>query len=316
MPPPQFQGQKILITGASGFIGSHLCSRLIGSGAEVHVVSRIRRFGNDGGLIRWHGDMADTATVRTLFKTIKPDVIFHLAGHVAGSRNLDVVMPTFQSNLMSTVNILTSASEVGCRRIVLPGSLEEPEAGDLETVPSSPYAAAKWAGGAYARMFHKLYGLPVVILRIFMVYGPAQKDLNKLVPYVTLSLLRGESPKLTSGRRPVDWVYVEDVVEGLVASSRKSDIEGLTVDLGSGTLVSVREVAERIAFFTGSGAQLLFGALPDRDMEQVRAADIAGACAKLGWHPRTSLEEGLEKTVEWYRKHLYEKDSEVWKCSG
>ncbi len=145
-----------------------------------------------------------------------------------------MILPTFHSNLASTVNLLTMAAETGCRRVVLTGSLAEPDPKNGELFPSAPYAAAKWASSGYARMFHALYQFPVVIARVFMVYGPAQQDLTKLIPYVTLSLLRGETPKITSGDRLVDWVYVSDVVEGFVALGQAPGIDGETLDLGSG----------------------------------------------------------------------------------
>ncbi len=122
---------SVLVTGASGFIGSHLVRRVAASGsAEVHAVSRFDGPKDEGDARWWRGDLTDLATVRSLITAIKPAVIFHLASHVAGDRRLDHVMPTFRANLMSTVNLLTVAAEVGCRRIVLSGSMEEPAAGD------------------------------------------------------------------------------------------------------------------------------------------------------------------------------------------
>jgi len=304
--PYRLPGQKILVTGASGFIGSHLCRRLCRGGMEVHAISRTKPANPEKGVHWWHGDLAEIATVQDLLAAVKPEVIFHLAGHVVGARDLDAVMSTFRSNLMSTVNLLTVAGQIGCRRIVITGSLEEPEQGDPEAVPSSPYAAAKWAGSAYARMFHALYKLPVVILRVFMVYGPAQRDLRKLIPYVILSLLRGEAPKLTSGQRPVDWIYVEDVVEGLLAAAQAADVDGRTIDIGSGELVPIRTVVEQLVRLIDPQLKPLFGALPERPLEQVRVANIARAHAMMGWKPITPLEEGLKHTVEWYKRRLKE----------
>ena len=151
---------------------------------------------------------------------VRPDWIFHLASHVTGARDLAVVLPTFHGNLTTTVNLLTAATEVGCQRLVLVGSLEEPELGTAEAVPASPYAASKWAASGYARFFHANYETPVAVARLFMVYGPEQEDSRKLVPYVTLSFLRGEAPRLTSGARQIDWIYVDDAVAGLLAVAR------------------------------------------------------------------------------------------------
>jgi UDP-glucose 4-epimerase len=301
-----FSGRKLLITGASGFIGSHLRHRLRRGDVEVHAVSRTERYSVEDGVRWWQGELAELTVVRELLTAVKPDVIFHLASHVVGARGLDIVAPTFRNNLMSTVNLLIAASEVSCRRIVLTGSLEEPERGDPEAVPCSPYAAAKWASSAYARMFHALYQLPVVILRVFMVYGPAQQDLRKLIPYVILSLLRGEAPKLTSGQRPVDWIYVDDVVDGLLAAAQAPAAEGCTIDLGSGVLVSVRAVVQQIVNIVGSSVEPVFGVVPDRPLEQVRAANPTDTVAKLGWSPTIALEEGLKRTVDWYTQQFRE----------
>jgi nucleoside-diphosphate-sugar epimerase len=297
---------KALVTGASGFIGSHLCRRLGHEQAEVHAISRTKAAGKRDGIQWWQGDVADEAKVRELVSAIKPDVIFHLAGQVVGARDLEQVTPTFRSNLMSAVNLLGAASEVGCRRVILTGSMEEPAQDERSPVPCSPYAAAKWAASGYGRMFHALYGLDVVILRVFMVYGPGQGDVRKLVPYVTLSLLRGESPKLSSGQREVDWIHVDDVVEGFLAAARANGVAGQTVDIGSGKLVPIRSVVEHLGRLVNPEIKLGFGAVPDRPLEQVRVADPSRTQAAIGWQPTVSLEKGLKQTVDWYARRLKE----------
>lgn len=246
-------------------------------------------------------DLSDTETTRGLFAAIKPEIIFHLASHVSGNREVDAVMPTFKGNLLSTVNLLMAADEIGCGRIILAGSMEESRSGDCQTIPQSPYAAAKLASSAYGRMFFRLYHTPVVIAHIFMVYGPAQIDLNKVIPYVILSLLRQESPKLSSGRRQVDWIYVDDVVGGLIAMATAPDIEGKTIDVGSGVLVPIHTVMKRISDIIGPTVDIQFGALPDRPMEQVRIADIDDTYSRIGWKPETSLDLGLARTVDFYK---------------
>jgi nucleoside-diphosphate-sugar epimerase len=233
---------------------------------------------------------------------VRPDVIVHLAGYVSGARELEAVMPAFRDNLLATVNVLTAASRAGTGRIVLAGSMEEPRADETGAVPGSPYAISKWAASGYARMFHALYGLPVVVLRIFMTYGPAQRDVRKVIPYVILSALRGEAPALASGARPVDWVYVEDVVEAIEAACGATGAAGRSLDVGSGSLVTIREVVERIVRTIDPSLNPRFGALADRPLERPQAADTASTRAAIGWAPRTSLEDGLAKTVAWYRE--------------
>ncbi|MBW4665604.1 MAG: NAD-dependent epimerase/dehydratase family protein [Chroococcus sp. CMT-3BRIN-NPC107] len=292
----------VLVTGASGFIGEHLCARLHNIGAEVHGISRSEQ-PSTNVLRWWQGNGASLEDMRRILTTVKPDVIFHLASYVSGDRSLKAVLPTLYSNLISTVNLLTLVAEMGCRRVVVAGSLEEPELGELP-IACSPYAAAKWSASVYTRMFYQLYQVPVVGAQLFMVYGPAQKDLNKLIPYVTLSLLRGETPKLSSGKRQVDWIYVGDIVDGLMAAAQKVGIEGENFELGSSKLTPVSTVVYHLNQLIDPNIRPLFGALNDRPMEQVRTANIASAIARLGWHPQTSLEEGLAKTVNWYASQL------------
>lgn len=295
-----------MVTGASGFIGTHLCRRLVDAGAEVHALSRRPPSGDRSPLNWWEGDVAEIELVRTLFRKIRPETIYHLASHVMGAPDLHHVLPTFRANLQSSVNLLTAAAETGCKRLVMTGSLAEPEPSRGEMFPVAPYAAAKWASSGYARMFHALYGVPAVLARVFMVYGPAQKDLSKLIPYVILSLLQGKSPAISSGERLVDWIYVDDVVEAYLALAGASGIEGQTVEIGSGKLVSIREIVGQVAHLVGRGIGPTFGALADRPMEPVRIADVAQTRERIGWSPKTQLTEGLSRTVEWYKEHLGE----------
>ena len=295
---------KALVTGASGFIGRRLCRRLAAAGFEVHGLSRRARPENLAVASWRQGDLADIETARGALHELRPDWIFHLASCVTGERDLALVLPTFHGNLTTTVNLLAAATEVGCQRLVLAGSLEEPEASETEPVPPSPYAAAKWAASGYARFFYANYDTPVVVARLFMVYGPGQEDLGKLVPYVTLSFLRGEAPRLTGGFRHVDWIYVDDAVAGLLAVARAPNLEGTAVDLGSGRLTTIRDVVKQLARATEASVEPLFAALPDRPQERVRVADAADSEARTGWRAQTELERGLELTVDWYRREL------------
>ena len=296
-------GERVLVTGASGFIGGHLARRLVDAGNSVHATSRTPRGSEEG--IDWHAlDLGDGGEVSRLVREVRPHRIFHLASHVAGARDRSLVLPTFHANLASTVYLLEAAAEVGCERFVQVGSLEEPDGDGPVEPPSSPYAAAKAAASAYGRMFHQLYDTPVVLARLFMVYGPAQPDVRKLIPYLVLCLLRGEEPKLSSGLRPVDWIYVHDVVEGLVRCGTAEGLAGRRVDLGSGELVTIRDVVKTLYRQLAPFSEPPWGTLPDRPFEQVRKADIEQTEALLGWTPRFGLEEGLAATADWYGREL------------
>jgi UDP-glucose 4-epimerase len=303
---------RALVTGASGFIGSALCRRLIASGIEVHAASRtppvdvrhIEKDGSDVGrapMIRWwKADLVDLEAARSLIRDIRPDATFHLASLVTGSRSLEMILPIFQNNFLTAFNLLMASAENGAGRIVLAGSLEEPD--EVDSVPCSPYAAAKWSASGYARMLHALYQIPVVIAKIFMVYGPGQSDHTKLIPYVITSLLRGEAPKLSSGVRLVDWIYIDDVVEGLIRCAEAPGIDGRTVELGSGEMLSIREVVQQLSELVPSAGHPQFGSQPDRPLERVKKADIAESYKLISWRPSTPLREGLAHTVEWYKK--------------
>ncbi len=290
---------RVLVTGASGFLGTELVAALAGGGALVEAVSRRARTSGQARVRWWQADLSRAEEVERLFASAEPEVVFHLASLVSGRRDLELVAPTFEANLMTTVNLLTAATARRCRRVVLAGSMEEPDVAAGEA-PGSPYAVAKGAASLYARFFRALYETPVVSARIFMVYGPGQLDRTKVVPYAVLQALAGEPARLTSGARPVDWVYVGDVVEGLIRLAEAPGIEGETFDLGSGELVTVREMVGRIANALGAPAPEL-GALPDRPLEPTRRARVERTTARLGWRPRVSLDEGLHRTIVWYR---------------
>lgn len=295
---PVSAGTRVLITGGSGFIGAHLCRRLIAQGHEVHATSRGGHARCGAGPIWWRADLANIDDAERIFASVKPAIVYHLAGMTGASPDLHLVLPTYHSLATSTVNVLTQATQQGCRRIVLAGSLNEPVASGAP-IPGSPYAAAKWIGSSYGRMFHSLYGAPVVNLRPFMTFGPGQ-DPGKLVPSVILSLLAGVSPRLTSGSVRGDWVFIHDVVDAFVAAASCPGIEGQTLDLGTGALNSIRSIVETAAKIMDSATPLLFGAIPDRPIEQVIAADTGPATERLGWRATTSLEDGLRATAIWY----------------
>jgi nucleoside-diphosphate-sugar epimerase len=287
-----------LVTGAAGFIGSHLIRRLPTLGTQVHAVSRRPQRARAGET--WHvADLSDAEATTRLFRSVRPSLLFHLASEVTGSRGDEVVRPTLESNLIGTVNVLAAAKEFAVKT-VLTGSIEEPRPGNGQAPPSSAYAMAKWAATGYADLYHRLWGLPVTVLRPSMVYGPDQPDTSKLVPYVTLCLLRGQRPNLTKGSKLADWIYVDDVVDAFVSAGESDEAIGHAVDIGTGVSTSARHVVEKLHHIIGAGEAPEFGTVPDRTHDIPQVGDIEPAAAKLGWQPATSLDEGLRRTVNWY----------------
>ena len=297
-----FHGRGALVTGGLGFIGSALAIRLKRAGAEVHTVSRRPLEGLGQGR-HWRADLSDTDAVVRLVHGIRPHFVFHLASHVMGAPDLHHALPTFQSNLQTTVNLLAALAKVGCGRMIITGSVViEPE-NSLRTIPNSPYAAAKSAASDYARMFHALYRFPVAIARVFQVYGPGQQDETKLVPYVIRCVLRGETPKVTSGKHSWDWIFVEDVVSGLMKLAVASGVDGKLVDLGSGLVTPTRKLVDKICTLMNTDIQAEYGALADRPLEPLRVANTEESNRLIGWSPRIALAEGLRRTIDWYRPH-------------
>lgn len=299
-----FSGQRVLVTGATGFIGWHLCEALMALNAEVHGLSRAASAENlVFGCKAWPVNLTDFETVRRTISKVQPKVIYHLASLVTARQDLNLVLPMLQNNLVGAVHLLLATVGAGCERIVIVGSSEEITAGSSGETPTSPYGVAKVAASMYARMFHRVYGLPVVVVRPFMAYGPRQEP-TKLIPYTILSLLRDENPKLSSGKRVCDLVYILDVVRGLLTAGIQPDLEGKTVDLQTGGGTTVQEVAKLLVDLSGSTARPVFGAVPDRIGERPQTPDRDASRRLLEWEPVRSLRDGLMETMTWYRARM------------
>ena len=135
-----------------------------------------------------------------------------------------------------------------------------------------------------------------------MVYGPGQQDETKLVPYVIRCLLQGKVPEITRGTHRIDWIFVDDVVSGFIRMAITPDVDGKSVDLGSGTLITIRELVDKICALMGTAIVPAYGALPDRPLEPLRIANVAESQRALGWSPTVGLAEGLRRTIDWYRE--------------
>ena len=299
----EFEGRRVLVTGATGFIGKNLCHALTALRANVTGLSRSAGTSNvPEGVVPLAADLRAYAEASKALGQADPELIFHLAGYVTASPDPMLMLPMFEANAVGTVNLLAAASELKCARLILVASAEAlgAEGGPRS---GSPYAASKLVAEMYGNLFHRLCGLPVVTLRLFLTYGPWQQP-SKLIPYTILKLLRGEAPVLTSGERVCDVIYVEDVVRGLLKAAVAPDgVLGAQLDLGTGKGLTIRELVERVAQLVGSSVSPVFGGLPDRPNEAVALADVTRTRSLLGWSPRWSLEEGLRGTVRWYRRY-------------
>jgi nucleoside-diphosphate-sugar epimerase len=296
------RGKRVLVTGASGFLGTALMGRLRAEKAEVFAVSRQRQADDNVNWIRM--DLGEDEACARVLADVRPHYVFHLAGFADGARDMKLVLSTFERNALLTVRLLTAAAEIGCERFVYAASMEEPDPHDASSLPNSPYSASKWVGTVYTRMFHRLYQFPSVALRIFLTYGPGPQARTKLIPYSIISLLDGRSPELSSGARLIDVIYIDDVVDAFLAAVRRDKAVGRIVDVGSGRRVSIRDIITRLCNLAGGGIEPSFGAMDDRPDEMMPTADIERSAEILGWKPRISLDEGLSRTIEWYRQEL------------
>jgi nucleoside-diphosphate-sugar epimerase len=290
----------IAVLGGTGFLGHALCERLTELGADVTSVSR------HAVSPAWRhvaADVTDGPALKALLRKLRPHILVNLAGLASAKPDRDLVMPMFSAHVLSTLHVLDYAASEGCQRVIIATSLEEPEPTDSTPEPASPYAAAKWTASVYGRMFHRLYRTPVVFTRVFMAYGPGPQNLNKVVPYTALSLLRGQVPSLSSGARAFDWIFIDDVAEGLVACASVPGVDGKTIDLGTGQVATVQEVVSHIGHLAGGSTQPMFGALGDRPGGVVRRARVEECQALTGWRPSVELQEGLARTVQWLRSH-------------
>lgn len=295
---------RTLITGATGFIGRHLTQRLIEAGA---IVGAGAFPGEDGEYARALPkpailiplDVQDPKSVQAAIAMFEPEVVFHLAAVGVSDPQIDP-LTALDVNVEGTIHLLEAVRSRQVNRVVLVGTCYE--YGARETVegldPFNFYAASKVASWAFARAYWRSLAFPLVTARLFQVYGPGQPG-HTLVPSAIHAALAGEDFPMTVGEQERDFIYVEDVVEGMLAAATAPDIEGESLDLGTGVGHTVYEVVERIWAMTGARGRILRGALPSRPGEGMRLVADAERTARLtGWRATTGLEEGLRRTVE------------------
>lgn len=302
---------RIAVTGGNGFLGAHLLRRLLSLGSECCVFMREgdspRRL---SGLsrqpeIRCFGQPAALAA---MVADWKPDIVFHLGAMISNQRTLEALRTSLEWNLLSTVQLYEALCSSTLTRLVQIGSCEEygrqavPFREEAALDPASPYSASKAAASCYAKMFHNCFGLPVVVVRPSVIYGPDQ-DPVMLIPEVITRLLHDREVEVTEGRQTRDFLYVDDAVDALVQAAVVPGAGGGVFNIGSGETVTVRHCAELIGELTGRAHLIRFGA---RDYSAYEiwdyAPDIRRARERLLWEPRTWLVQGLMETIGAYRK--------------
>ena len=291
-----FAGKRVVVTGSNGFVGKHLCDALVVLGAKDYGLDIVKR---ESAFQNQVINLIDRDEVSKAIDKIRPEIIFHLAGFVTARQDIELVVPMLENNLLGTVSLLLAAKEVNCQRIVILGSAEESDDG----YSNSPYAASKAAAAHYSRLFYRLYSLPIVLVRLFMAYGPRQ-SMDKIIPFTINSLLQGLSPEIKSGERVVDFVYISDVIRGLLLSSICPNIDGQEIELGTGVETKVSKAVELLAKMTKSNVQPKFVEIEERLFEKNLVSRSNTANELLGWRPKWTLEKGFSDTIGWYRKEL------------
>ncbi len=323
--------KKVLVTGAAGFIGSHLVERLVSLGATTTAFVRYNSKNSWGFIDSFSdsvkkeieiisGDVRDPDGVRKACKG--KDFVFHLAALIGIPYSYVNPRDVVATNVGGTLNFLTAAVELDVGRIIVTSTSEVFGSAQYVPIdekhplqPQSPYAATKIAADKLAESFYATYKLPVVILRPFNTYGPRQ-SMRAVVPTIINQILAGDEVGLGNLDPTRDLTYVDDTVEGFIRAAIASDIEGESINLGVGSEISIGDLAKTISRLMGKELNLHQEEKRQRSKSsevQRLLSNNAKARGLLNWTPRVSLEEGLQKTIVWMETNLrtYKIDSYV-----
>ena len=321
------QGVSCLVTGADGFIGSHLVERLVLEGAAVRAFCLYNSRGSAGwlddlspdvraGIDIQLGDIRDARFVEAATQDV--EIVFHLAALIAIPYSYVAPESFIDTNVRGTLNALEAARRVGVRRFIqtstsevygTPATLPITESHPLQA--QSPYAASKVAADQLTLAFHGSYDVPAVILRPFNTYGPRQSE-RAVLPTMLRQLLSG-ARQIHLGRLDPrrDLTYVSDTVDGFVRAATADGLEGATLQLGTGRTESIGELFALACRLLGVEAEVVEDPArvrPDGSEVMVLQSDPGLARARLGWQAVTSLEDGLSATVDWLRRQPADDD--------
>jgi nucleoside-diphosphate-sugar epimerase len=306
---------KYLITGGAGFIGSNLARKLLSMGEEVVVLDDLstgKKANLEGIKDRVRlvvGDICDLDVVREAMEGI--DYVFHHAAVVSVPRSVDDPMRTNQVNVDGTLNCLLAARDVEAKRFVFAASSsaygdskELPKHEDMKPHPLSPYGVSKLVGEMYCRVFHEVYGLPTVSLRYFNIFGPYQDPHSQyaaVVPIFITRLLKGESPVIYGdGEQSRDFTYIDNAVQANLLAVHSSGADGKTINVACGARYTLNDLVGHLKKLTGSDIDPTHENPRPGDIKH-SMGDISTAAGLLGYAPDVSFEEGLKRTVAWFK---------------
>jgi nucleoside-diphosphate-sugar epimerase len=309
------------VTGGAGFIGSALVRALLADGADRVAVIDNFLSGREKNLreveSRIEIHRADIRNYDEILRALKNiDVVFHLAAIPSVPRSIDDPVPSHDVNIDGTFNVYRAAAEAGVRRVVYAASssaygdtLVLPKVETMTPQPKSPYAVQKYVGELYASVFHSCFSLETVALRFFNVYGPRQDPSSPYSGVLSIfmkSVLTGKAPTIFGdGMHSRDFTYVEDVAQLVIKASRAPGVSGRVFNGGNGGRFTLNEVWETLQKIAGVKIAANYGPPRPGDVRDSQA-DTTAAMRDLGHAPKYSLEEGLRRTLDWYRQDLAE----------
>jgi UDP-glucose 4-epimerase len=306
-----------LVTGGAGFIGSHLCEELVRRGEPVRVVDSLIT-GKRENLAHLpqvefiHGDLAEMDVARRAVQGI--EYVLHQAAIPSVPRSVEDPVISNRANIDASVNLLVAARDAGVRRVVYAGSSSAygnsetlPKVETMPTAPLSPYALQKLVAEQYCQMFTNLYGFETVSIRYFNVFGPRQDPSSPYSGVISLfisALCEGRRPTIFGdGEQTRDFTYVANVVDGVLRACRAANASGEVINVATGGRISLNQLFETVKRKVGSQVQPIYSDPRAGDVRHSQA-DISKAQRLLGYSPSVSFDEGLGRTVTWYRESM------------